>query len=264
VTRLREIYFESGGSMENISASHRCELLFVAFLRRTNTVGVVLVDTHAFKEAFVQGRAVGYVIADQSRPKTDFGTRPGFAEIYDVRQSYTIFEDRAMAEARLDFSVARDAALARLAIQEVNVDSIRAYQQLAGRKTVFLVDREGRTTQSLRVGDMPLAARTNTPFPGPLPPGARLVRTSSPMPRPAKPPATAPSPPSAEPATPAVPAASISPRKKPTLQGFVTADPFSHEPANDGSDSSDPRTLPRAASIGSSGWLSNVMRRLLG
>jgi hypothetical protein len=206
----------------------------------------VLVDTHAFKEAFVEGRVMGFVIADESSPKTHFATRPGFAEIFDLRESYYIFEERARAEARVASAVARNPALTGLVIREVNVESIRDYQLLAGRKTVFLVDREGQTTQSLRVGDMPLAARTNTPFPGPLPRGTRFLDPPPPKSAPTPPPAVTPNPPATETVTP--PERSV-PRKKPQL----------HLPACD-----EPELPPPTNGEKPSGWLSSVLRRLRG
>jgi hypothetical protein len=206
----------------------------------------VLVDTHAFKEAFVEGRAMGFVIADESSPTTHFATRPGFAEIFDLRESYYIFEERARAEARVASAVARNPALTGLVIREVNVDSIRDYQLLAGRKTVFLVDREGQTTQSLRVGDMPLAARTNTPFPGPMPRGTRFLDPPPPKPAPLPPPAASPSRASADTIT---PPERTAPRRKPTL----------YLPASE-----EPEPSPLAKGEKPPGWLSSVMQRLRG
>lgn len=226
----------------------------------------MLVDTHAYKEAFVDGRAMGFVIADESSPKTDFGTRPGFAEVFDLRESYCIFEDRAMAEERIAKAVERNPALTGLVIREVNVDSIRAYQLLAGRKTVFLVDRQGQTTQSLRVGDMPLAARTNTPFPGQLPRGTRFID-----PPPPKPPAPKPPPPSPPAAPPPPPAAGadelkrLSLRQKPQLHESVSTERFSSERGDDGGKPRDERNSPTAAEAEKPpGWLGGVLRRLRG
>ena len=231
----------------------------------------MLVDTHAFKEAFVDGRAMGFVIADESSPRTNFGTRPGFAEVFDLRESYCIFEDRAMAEERIAKAVARNPALTGLAIREVNVDAIRAYQLLAGRKTVFLVDRQGQTTQSLRVGDMPLAARTNTPFPGQLPRGTRFIDPPPPKPPAPKPPPPAPAPAAPAPAsTPAVASAGademnkLTARQKPRLPESASTDPISSEPVGDGGKPRHEPNPPPAQPEKPSGWLGGALRRLRG
>lgn len=135
----------------------------------------MIVDTHAFKEAFVRGAARGFVVCDAAATSAGFTTKPGFAEIYGSDGCYHIFEARPGAEAHLARAIATNPPRPPLFVREVNVESIRDYQRLAGRKTVFLVDHAGQATQSLRVGDMPLAARTNTPFPGPPPSGLRLA-----------------------------------------------------------------------------------------
>lgn len=232
----------------------------------------MLVDTHAYKEAFVDGRAMGFVIADESSPKTNFGTRPGFAEVFDLRESYCIFEDRAMAEERIAKAVARNPSLTSLVIREVNVDSIRAYQLLAGRKTVFLVDRQGQTTQSLRVGDMPLAARTNTPFPGQLPRGTRFIDPPPPKPLAPTPPPPSPAaatpPPATRPLSPAAGAdelKKLSLRSKPQLPETVSAVPGSSEPGDRGDKPGDNRNpSPAAETEKPSGWLGGALRRLRG
>jgi hypothetical protein len=218
----------------------------------------MIVGTHFFKEAFVEGRAVGFVIADESVSQSNFATRAGFAEIFGCSESYRIFEDRSAAESHLAEFLARDPGAGRLAIREVNVESIRDYQHLAGRKTVLLVDREGRITQSLRVGDMPLAARTQTPFPVPLPSRARLVKSS------------ATHAPDSIPceiikdggATRFYPESNIAPRRRPTLRERAPTDPFANEPFDNGEDGR-VRTSPRN-SAAQRGPLARFLRRLIG
>lgn len=142
----------------------------------------MLVETHAFKEAFVKGDAAGFVVCADVPLSPDRPTNRIFAEIYGQPGCYHIFETRAAAEFQMALAATGDPPRDGLSVREVRVENIRDYQTLAGFKTVFLVDRDRQMTQSLRVGDMPLAARTNSPFADPRR-GVRLVRSlSTPVP----------------------------------------------------------------------------------
>lgn len=122
----------------------------------------MLVEQHVIKAQFAVGAVPGFVL----RVGRQFVERPG------ERDAYEIFEDREAAERAL---AAASLAPAGLEVQEVTVESVRDYQRLSGLKTIYLVDRAGRSAASIRIGEMPLAARTNTPFPGPLPSGLRVT-----------------------------------------------------------------------------------------
>ena len=112
----------------------------------------MLVETHAFKEAFVKG---------------------------ENNDCYHIFETRSAAEFQMALAATGDPPRDELSVREVRVENIRDYHTLVGFKTVFLVDRDRRRTESLRVGDMPLAARTKSPLPDPRREGVRLARSWS-------------------------------------------------------------------------------------
>jgi hypothetical protein len=132
------------------------------------------VETHAFKEAFVQGEVHGFVVCTEPPPTV----HRHFAEIYGTPDRYHIFETRAAAEFQKALAATGSPPRDNLDVAEVRVENIRDYQSLAGVKTVFLIDREGRATQSLRIGDMPWWTRTNTPFPRPLPPEKPAAATA--------------------------------------------------------------------------------------
>ena len=136
----------------------------------------MIVETHLFKEAFVQGDAAGFVVCADLPPTGGRPARRIFAKIYGCADCYHIFEDGAEAERHRALAAAGPPPREGLGVREVRVENIRDYQRLAGVKTVFLVDCAGQATQSLRVGFMPLPARTNAPFPGPLPIGLRTIR----------------------------------------------------------------------------------------
>jgi hypothetical protein len=140
----------------------------------------MIVESHSFKDSFVKGDAAGFVVCDESPPILTRPIHPAFAEIYGTANCYHIFEDRAAAERHLALATAVEPPRTSLLVREVRVEHIRDYQSLAGRKSVYLVNRAGDAAQSLRVGDMPLAARTNTPFPGPLPASVRIIRPEPP------------------------------------------------------------------------------------
>lgn len=157
----------------------------------------MIVETHAFKTAFVRGEVSGFVVCVEPPSSA----RMLFAEIYGTPGRYHIFETRRAAEFQMSLAATDTPPRDDLTVTEVRVENIRDYQLLAGFKTVFLVDAGGHLTQSLRVGDMPLAARTGTPFPA-SPTSVRRFRPSpTPLPAPSAPPLvsapsdTAPSPP---------------------------------------------------------------------
>jgi hypothetical protein len=111
------------------------------------------------------------------------------------------------------------------------------------------VDREGRATQSLRVGDAPLAARTDTPFPFPHREGLRVARSLPTL----KPfPSTAPPVPSG--ATPGDKREVTASRPRPTA-----TDPFSHVPIDEGVD---PSRLERPATPLPTGFIYRLVRAL--
>lgn len=159
------------------------------------------VDTHAFKNAFIRGEITGFVVTAEPPASPVEPPPPHFAEIYGTTGCYHIFEQREAAEFQLSLAATAQPPVDHLAVREVRVENIRDYQLLAGFKTVCLVDRAGLIAQSLRIGDPPLAARTSTPFPGPLPPGLRII-PSPPKPKPLPPPLATPA---AEPAPPPAP-----------------------------------------------------------
>lgn len=136
-------------------------------------------ETHAFKALFATGAAAGFVV----RAGQEFVERRG------EQDAYLIFEDRGAAERALAEIAEQLPSSTRLCVQEVTVESVRDYQRLKGFKTIYLVDRAGRTASSLRMGEMPLAARTQTPFPGPLPAGVRITAIPAKPAGPAEPPA---------------------------------------------------------------------------
>ncbi len=133
----------------------------------------MIVDTHAFKTAFLNNETCGYVVRT-AHPTPE--KRHIFAEIFGPPDCYHIFETRAAAEFQAARAATSSPPLDGLSIQDVRVADIRDYQVLAGRKTVFLVNCDGAAAQSWRVGDMPLSARTGTPFPRPLPESPPAVR----------------------------------------------------------------------------------------
>lgn len=204
----------------------------------------MLVDTHAFKSAFIRGEITGFVVIAEPPASTVEPPPPHFAEIYGTPGCYHIFEQREAAEFKLSLAATAQPAVEHLAVREVRVENIRDYQRLAGFKTVFLVDRHRRIAQSLRIGDLPLAARTNTPFPGPLPPGLRII------PSPPKPATHAP--------LPADPAAAPAPPASPRLRRPPTLAPAPLETSTDstGNDSVPPRST--------SGVRPGLFRRLFG
>ena len=136
----------------------------------------MIVETHAFKGAFVRGETSGFVVCAESSPSPGRLARPVFAEIYGSPNRYHIFETRAAAEFQLALAATGNPPVDGLSVREVRVENIRDYQTLAGFKTVFLVNRHRQATESLRVGDLPLTARINTPIPFPNRDGLRLER----------------------------------------------------------------------------------------
>lgn len=177
-------------------------------------------ETHAFKEAFVQGATGGFVVCTEP-PHTP---RRLFAEIYGTPDRYHIFETRRAAEFQMSLAATGTPSRDDLTVTEVRVENIRDYQLLTGFKTVLLVDRDGRATQSLRVGDMPLSARIQTPFPFARREGLRVVH-AVPALKPFAPPPTGGAP---APQPSRVRALPRSPRTR------AAADPFSHVPLDEG------------------------------
>lgn len=224
----------------------------------------MIVDTHAFKIAFVAGETSGFVVCAE-RPAT-----PGraalriFAEIYGAPNRYHIFETRPAAEFQMALAATGDPPVDGLSVHEVRVENIRDYQTLCGFKTVFLVDRDRRATESLRVGDPPFSVRTRSPFSPSRPEGLR-VATSTPTAKPFAPRAKT-TPPIPLPTTDGDPAASPAatadsrPRRAPGALGSATSDPFANVPFDDGRDS---RVNHRATSP-RPGLITRLVRALLG
>jgi hypothetical protein len=210
----------------------------------------MFVETHAFKESFVQGATGGFVVCTEP-PHTP---RRLFAEIYGTPDCYHIFETRRAAEFQMSLAAIGTPPRDDLTVTEVRVQNIRDYQLLTGFKTVPLVDRDGHVTQSLRVGDMPLSARIQTPFPFAQREGLRVVH-----PVPAQKP-FAPPPISGEPSAAASRARAL-PR---SLSHRPNVDPFSHVPLDEGERPS--RVVPPGASpapVGP-GVLPRLFRALFG
>jgi hypothetical protein len=198
------------------------------------------VDTHAFKNAFIRGETTGFVVTAEPPASPVEPPPPHFAEIYGTTGCYHIFEQREAAEFQLSLAATAQPPVDHLAVREVRVENIRDYQLLAGFKTVCLVDRAGLIAQSLRIGDPPLAARTSPPFPGPLPPGLRII-PSPPKPKPLPPPLATPAPPLTQ-----------RPRRTPPL----VPDPPEASADSAGNDSAPPRST--------SGVRPGLFRRLFG
>lgn len=119
----------------------------------------MIVETHAFKEAFVKGESSGFVVFTDS----PLAPRPLFAEIYVQPNCYHLFETRRAAEFQMSVAATGLPPREDLTIPEVSVENIRDYQGLDGLKTIILVNRDRQATQSFRVGDMQLSARSQTP-----------------------------------------------------------------------------------------------------
>lgn len=204
----------------------------------------MLVETHAFKSAFVRGETSGFVVCTERPVTPGHPARRVFAEIYGAPNRYHIFETRPAAEFQMALAATGDPPLDGLSVHEVRVENIRDYQTLSGFKTVFLVDRDRRAAESLRVGDLPLSVRTLSPFSLPNRDGLRLA-TSTPTAKPFPPPSTNLAPPAALPPVdnpppppaviPSPPAVSSQPRTMPRLPfASPTTDPFADVPVDEG------------------------------
>src|SRR5205085_2496962 len=118
-----------------------------------------------------------------------------------------------------------------------------------------LVDRSGQATASLRLGEMPLAARTNTPFSDPLPAGLRITvvpSTTKPEPIPVVP----------APALATIAPTGTKPKRKPgplPASAGATTDPFFDEPIDRGQD---PAQLLRSTRSTRPGVFVRILRRL--
>jgi len=209
----------------------------------------MFVETHAFKAAFVKGESSGFVVSTDS----PLNPRPLFAEIYGQPDCYHIFETRRAAEFQMALAATSHPPRDDLTVTEVRVENIRDYQTLTGLKTVILVNRDGQATQSLRVGDMPLSARSQTPSPFLHREGLRVVHAV-----PAQK-AFTPPPPTSEPCPIGLPPlASPQPRSN-----RPNSDPFSHVPVDEGEA---PTSVIRPASspaLPRTGFIHRLLRALL-